>query len=237
MILLYYGEDTWSLNLELKKLKEQFLTSHPEGIIEEIVCGPELTDELLRQQLQQTLLNQGLFSKNKFVVIRGLLAEISDLKNSEAFLSETLQNLDNNTVVVFVEPENFDKRLKLFKKLQKIAQVKEFSVPRDKALVAWIRKRVADMGYEIAPDASSELINRLGEQLTLWQIENELQKLALYTAQSQVITPSHVRELVAASVIYDVFALTNLVAEGSIAKAVALLEHMVTGNNLVEQKT
>ncbi len=237
MILLYYGQDTWSLNLELKKLKEKFLTSHPEGAIEEIVCDPQLTDELLRQLLQQTLLNLGLFSKNKFVLIRGILEEISNLKNSEAFLSDNLEKLGKNITVLFLEPGVFDKRLKLFKKLQKIATLKEFIVPQDKALVAWIQKRVADMDCEIAPEACGELISRLGEQVTLWQIENELQKLMLFARESKTITADQVRELVATSVIYDVFALTNLVAEGNVAKAVAVLERMVTGANPLEQKT
>ena len=237
MIHLYYGRDTFSLDLEIKKLKDSF----PKTGIEELVLQNQ-TDGELRGKLQESLESQGLFSTSKLVILRNFLASIHKLPVTEAYLSAALKGVSKEITVVFVQDESCDKRLKFYKSLQKLAQVREFSVPTGKDLAVWIKNYLAAQSFEMETGALSEFINLLGadteEELhDLWQVSQELEKLMLLKFADKKIATADVRAIVKPNISQNIFALTNLFAEGKAGEAVTLLEKMIGAGPVAELKT
>lgn len=188
-------------------------------------------------RLQELCESQGLFGDDKLVILQDTLNELHKYHQAEGYLEATLEKVPANVVLVFAEKQPPDKRLRFFKKLQKLAKVKEFSIPIGKILESWIKNKLQDRGFQIEKAALERLVSLLGEDYTLWQISEELEKLRLFFPQDKVITEDQVRQIVSPNITQNVFELTNLVAEGQIVLAVSLLEQMVKGGAVAEIKT
>ncbi len=222
MIYLFYGEDSFRLRQELKNLCAKVPAP------QELELSQESDDSSLRVQTQELWEGQGLFSPQKLVILRNFVNQIHKYPKTEAYLEKALPETHAKITVVFVQTESPDKRLRFFKKLQAVAKTLEFETPTGKALETWIKSRLRDEGSKIENAALAELQNRLGEGYTLWQVENELRKLLLFSITHKLITAEMVRQAVARNINQNIFDLTNLVAEGKIAAAIRLLEEMVS---------
>ncbi len=227
MIYLFYGDDTLTLLQELWTLKEKFIQKHSRQAVEELAIDAQTTDGGLRAALQGLLENPSLFALKKLVVLRDFLNELHDYPAAEAYLLTALGKLGSAVTVVFSQLQPVDRRLRFFKKLWGLATTKEFTVPSEKALETWIKNRLKKDGYEIEKPALQELLAALGAEFEMWQVEGELQKLMFYRQNDKTIKLPEVKELVSRNISASVFDLTNLVAEGKIPAAVALLEQMI----------
>lgn len=237
MILFFYGEDTFSLVEELKATKEKFLQKNPSAAFHELEIRPEMTDQVLSERLEELLISRELFSKQKLVILRNFSGQIYQYSQSESFLTNTLKSLPVGVSVVFVETQPFDKRLRFFKILQTLAKIKEFTVPTGLTLEAWIKSYLRKDGFEIEKVALQDLLELIGEDYTLWQIEGELNKLMLYCWQDKIIKAPHVRESISRNPAQNIFDLTNLVAAGEISQALLVLEQMLWGAGSTDQKS
>lgn len=237
MLNFYFGEDSFTLLGELEGERSKFLEKYPQGALEELAIGPETTDALLLGRLQEIFGGQTLFSKNKFVVFRDIVNGLNKYPESETYLLKSLAHPGAGLALIFVQVENCDKRLRVFKKLRTLAQTIEFSIPTGRELEKWIAKRLSAEGFVISAEALTEFERKLGPEYTLWQVEQELNKLMLYRFGEKSIGADDVRKVVARNINQNVFDLTNLVAEGRGREAVALLEQMLRASAAADQKT
>lgn len=244
MIQFLYGEDTFTLALELRKLKASFLQKHKAAAVEEINITDDIADRDLRIKLHEVLEAQGLFAKEKLIIFRDVLDKIGQYSLSQEYLlgpsltppHEGGEEGGREVTVVFVQQEKFDKRSKFFKFLQKSAKAKEFALPREDKLKSWIREQLGTKGFEIEPSALAELTGRFGEPYSLWQVTSELEKLMLYSNIEKKIGQNEVKDIIAPNLNYDVFSLTNAIAEGQATEAVKILEELVE-EGTTQQKT
>lgn len=241
MILFYYGEDTWTLEREIKNLKADFENKYSRSGIEELILQNQ-SDEELRSRLQESLESQGLFSTRKLVILKNFLGEINKSPLAEEYLLKKLPTVGETVEVVFEQSEDFDKRLKFYKALQKPVMVREFVVPAGRDLEVWIKNYLAAQNFEMPRDALVEFVNLLGgntdEQLyDLWQVSQELEKLMLWTFSQEIITADDVRAIVKPNITENIFSLTNLFAEGKTGEAMRLLEKMIGDGPAAELKT
>lgn len=237
MIHLWFGEDTFSILQELTALREKFVQKNSEAVIEDLEFSPETEDEDLRTNLQRLFGNQGLFSRNKMIILRNFLGEINQYPLAQDYLFQNLENFSPLHTLVFFEEELVDKRLKLFRQLQKIAKVKEFVVPVDKALKTWINQYLEKWGFKITEPGVENLLRRLGEDYNLWQVDGELQKLILYSWSTKIIEGSAVQQIVPQNITQNIFNLTDLVAQNQIPQALTLLEQMIGAVQTSDTKT
>ena len=100
-------------------------------------------------------------------------------------------------------------------------------MPVGAGLSSWIKKYLQTHGFSLDEAALSELGGRFGEEYDLWQIVSELEKLMLYCAAEKHISQASVRRTVSVNLNYDVFALTNALAEGKDKEAIAVLDHLM----------
>lgn len=241
MILFYYGEDTFSLQEELKKTKQLFTDKHSAAGIEILQAETLDKDEDFLMRLRRGVEAQGLFAQKKLVIIRDFLSVADDLPKSQEYLLKLLESEPQDADLAIVQVLPFDRRRKIFKALQKQSSAKEFEVPSGASLNSWIEKYLQTRGFSIDQPAILQLIGKLGEEFNLWQVVSELEKLTLYATTSpssppheegqgevsKKITSNMVRDVVSTNVHYDVFALTNSLAEGKAKEAMIVLDHLV----------
>jgi DNA polymerase-3 subunit delta len=236
MILFLYGDDTLTMLREVAELRKKFLVkSHPQAV-EEFEPAGDIKDDMLRSRLQELLESQGLFAREKFVILRNFVGAVSDYPQSQEYLSEVLSRLPKTTTVIFLETDPADARLKFFKKLSKLAEAREFSVPSQQQLPKWVEKRLMDEGLSADAAALQKFLEYLGVEPSLWRVESEIKKLKLFAAPRQNVTTADIEAVVIPSFNQTVFSITDAFAAGDVRAAVVFLERLLQGGNLSDTK-
>ncbi len=237
MVYFFYGDDTLTLLREVAHLRQTFLAkSHPQGT-EEFELSGDMEDSALRSRFQELLESQGLFAREKFVVLRNLVEELADFPQSQEYLLETLPALPKTTMVVFLDTDQPDARLKFFKKLSKLAETREFVLPTLQELPKWVEKRLDAEGLRIETTALQKFLQFLGLEPTLWRVESELQKLKLFVSPRKSISADDVEVVVTPSFNQTVFSLTDSFASGDVRGSVVFLERLLMGGTASDTKT
>jgi DNA polymerase-3 subunit delta len=224
MLYILHGQDDASREAYIQKLAAQSGAMRVDYSLENPPGGID------------TLLAQDLFSGSQAVVLGGLL---------QTLLTETTipQLKATANLVVFCE-ESLDKRLKLVKQLleDKEVVVREFAVPDQAKLPAWVENKVGERGGRIAKDAVLLLLQHLGyinplggselalAEVSLARLDSEISKLLTYAA-GDVISKAAVAELVADSREVVGFALSDAVAKKNRKEIFSLLETYYAGSN------
>ena len=239
-VYFFYGQDTFSLLEELKEFKAKWRADHLNAGIEELRVTGDLPDQELRVRFQENLESQGLFASEKLVIVHNCVNRLSKLPSTESYILEMLNDPPRPTALVFVETEGVDKRRTAFKKLKKAATVREFAPLSGPELESWVKNRLEEQHVKIEKSVIAKFLDLLQtddeeEIFNLWQIASELEKLVLYSGGKN-ITEDDVTKLVAPNMSQNVFALTNLFAEGNPSQAIALLDDLVGRGQIAEER-
>lgn len=106
-----------------------------------------------------------------------------------------LPDLPPTTELIFVEAQKLPQRHAVLKYAQKTgAAVQECELPPAKALPGWIQQRTQQHGGRMDPPAAALLAQNLGANLRL--LDQEIQKLLLYVAETKTITVADVQVMV-----------------------------------------
>ncbi len=235
MIHLLYGPDTYTMSQDLAAFRADFKTHAPQGAVEDLNAAAENFTTRLREALE----SQGLFAREKLIIIRDFVSEAARLVEEEKFLSRAMEALPENYGLVFVEAGEVDERRVFFKKLKKIAKVKSYPLLEGKDLEVWIGAYLHKQGFRIEKAASIRFFELLGGSADLWQVTSELEKLMLYREGGRVggaIRLSDVTALVPPNVSQTVFDLTNLFAEKRQPEALRVLENLLRDGPAYEVK-
>lgn len=143
---------------------------------------------------------------------RVILLEDSNLlsKCSDEFFDH-LKDIPDTTVIIFLE-ENVDKRSRLYKWIQKNGYVAEFQYLKEEELKQWMINTLSHNGTTMDGAAIHMVIERTEGKLT--SIQNELQKLMLYTKERDRITVDDVKALVPEPVNNQIFRMISAISEG-----------------------
>ncbi|MGB9907348.1 MAG: DNA polymerase III subunit delta [Candidatus Saccharicenans sp.] len=104
----------------------------------------------------------------------------------------------------------------------------EMKTPRQPELVAWVYEQLKKRGKKTSPQAVSRLLEAVGPDLLL--LEQELEKLSLYSGPSQMVTEEDVHTVCTWQKTYDRFAIEEALESGSLEEALS-----VTARFLSEQ--
>lgn len=208
MILFFYGEDTYRMRQKLKALKEKFISASLGDTNLAVLDGETVTfDELVRQILAIPFL-----SKSRLVIVENLLK--NGKKEVLEKIPDSLAKVPNSTVLVFVE-EKPDKRIGLFKKLNKPGQAQEFKLLEDEPLRRWLIREVEKRESKIEPQATSKLIEYVGNDL--WRMKNELDKLTVHRSP---ITVQDIELLVNPQVESNIFTMVEALGRKDLPLAI-----------------
>lgn len=171
----------------------------------------------------QSIQSPPFLGEKRMVVIKDLLGELKadGLKQWQ----EGLGSIPDSTIVILwesLEPRKLEKN-KLFKALKDEAEVHAYPFPllSGAELSKWVSVRANELGAKFDRAGLVSIVERVGSDL--WQMNNEIQKLAAY-ANGETVTKDMVDGMVRASFEDQIFQLVDAVAQKKSAEAIRLLD-------------
>lgn len=139
-------------------------------------------------------------------------------------------NMPAYSHVVFITPDKPDKRRKLFKVVEKNGVVLEAAPLKGKELRSWLTQRLAELNIKMAPDAQEHLLAAVSmmPQVSLDFVNNELEKVLLYTAGKSRITKQDLLQILSTVPEVSVFAMVEALSQRQTPQALALLAEQLT---------
>jgi len=198
-VFLFAGEDNFSAVEKANLWKEKFLKKYGEMNLL-ILEG----DKLRYFDLEQAVLTAPFLSEKKLILVRDFLGNIKEEDRKK--IVELMDRIPEYTVLVFLENRVPDKRMVLFKKLEKIGKVDWFYSMKEKDLLIWIVMRFKKSGVEIGRTEAQLLLELVGTNL--WFLDKEIQKLLLY-ADGALINAMMIKNLVTINLSSSIFKMTD----------------------------
>ena len=162
-----------------------------------------------------------LFGEGPFVVVRNLDAWNAAQK---AVIVAYLEDLAPEADLVLVG-KKLGARERLLAAAKRSGEVHTFEQPTGKALVRWVVGHAEGLGLALPEDVTAGLIERCSGDKQ--RLANETEKLALYVA-GRPATHEDVEALCPPDVQSNIFAFVDSLAAGDRARAVGLLEDLMS---------
>ena len=210
MITVLTGSNDYAIKAELRRQIDRF-----DGLIERVE-GVDL--ELNR--FADLVAGGGLFAERKLVVIE----DLSKNKVIWAVLLDWLQRVDDDTILILIEPK-LDKRTTTYKALKSKVEITELAnwTDRDQGMaLKWTKDEAAKRGLEMDNASVAELVRRSmvstdkpGRlEIDQWRIHYGLEKLRAADA----VTPDVVADLIDTELRENSFELLEAVLSGNISQ-------------------
>lgn len=231
MIYLFYGEDNYTKEREVNKIKKDF------GEMVDGINYLKLSDTTINELIPSIetpafgypkkliiAKNTNLFRKSKKTDDEENESSSKDNKELISFFENYKPNDDVD--LLFVE-ESVNKN-KLYKTLEKIAEIKEFSLKKDSEVAKELIK-IANM-YKVKLDLtnSSYIVSNCGTDMQ--NLLNEIRKLIEYVGTGGTITKEVIDKLVIRKPEAVVFDLTDYLGTKNVKAAINCYRDLLSQN-------
>ncbi|NDK09654.1 hypothetical protein GW846_02650 [Candidatus Gracilibacteria bacterium] len=173
MLYLFHGNSRFLIQKEAQKWKQAFTQKFG---AENVTHISSLGDYSLAE-IQETLVGRSLFSEKRLVIIDGFpfttSKTISNGEGVEETILQSLSHVPDEVIIVFTS-DSPDKRLSSFKQIQKLAEVKEFTLASESDVLT---KLHSEYGNRIDNAALSLLLKLKGGDYQ--KTNSEIQKLLI----------------------------------------------------------
>ncbi len=229
MIYLLYGEDSLSVEEKLASLRADDELDDLYDVNMTILNGASVSIG----ELETAWSVIPFMADKRVVVVRNLLARMDRGRSGSARsrsaesewsdFGERLAHIPESTDLIFVDAA-VNRGNPLLRAIRPLAQVHEFRLPSVRDMPRWVRERADKIGIAIEPSAISMLVDAIGNDTRL--IDMELQKLALYRANERIRRQdvesmvSYVREA-------NIFAAVDATLEGRVGVALRLVHQLL----------
>ncbi len=223
MIILLYGEDTYSSRKKMGEVMEEHKKKHKSGLNLRYLEGKNVSFDDLRNEM----LGASMFKEKKLIV---LLDAFSNSKLKEDLIEKGEVFADSDNVLLLFERQDVPKKEKLLSFIEKHGKLQEFSFLEGKLLKDWIREEFKRLNATADEGAIEMLADFVGGDL--WQISNEVAKLANYNPRG--VTGKDVKLLVRPKSETNVFDTMDAIALKDKKRAFDLLKsHMEKGDSAI----
>lgn len=222
MLKLFFGEDTYSLNHQIKKIESDFFNSNFGDININKFEGGRLTyDQLIRGATAVPFL-----ADKRLIIISNLLRD-GDEKIRE-YLSENIGKFSSSEIIL-VEDGEVNKNSKLYKRLMKINAVEYFPLRKGVQLEKWILNQSKERKIPIGGSAIRKLIATAGNNS--FRLSNELEKLDLFRlSQNRTeITESDIDQMVESENDQNIFDFIDALGARNSKLALKYLHNLLLG--------
>ena len=214
-IYLLSGEESYFIDSIITFMEENILDAMEKEFNQTIVYGLDTNVGTLISYAKSYPM-----SANYQVLI---VKEAQNLKEIALLESYVANPLKSTILVLAYKHKKIDKRLKFYKLLKKAGVVFESKKLWENKIPDWIQNYIKKQSYKIQPQESALLAEYLGNDLS--KITNELQKLTITLKKGDMITPDVIEENIGISKEYNVFALTDALAEKDIFRANRIIQY------------
>jgi DNA polymerase-3 subunit delta len=214
-IYFLHGEEPYFIDVLTKAIQDNALEESERDFNQSILYGKDA--EVL--SLISELKSYPMMAERRLVILK----EAQYFKAIEQ-LESYLENPANSTIfVICYKYKTFDARKKTLKNALKNGVVFKSEKVKDYQLAEWIQQYIKTTGYELTSKACMLLIESLGNDLG--RIVKELEKLAVLIEKGTIINENHIEENIGISKDYNVFELTNAVANKDNLKALKIVDY------------
>ena len=189
MLTILQGENELTRQEVLSDILEKaHMTLDLKALNTEIHAGTPTLGEL-----RQACSALPFLGDTRIVIYNDALAQVKGALGKE--IVGYLPDLPPTTHLIFVESRNLPKRHTVVAWAEKNnGKVMSFAVPKPRDLSRWLVQRTQKHGGIIEPRAAALLAQNLGSRLRL--LDQEMQKLMLYSGEGNAITVEDVRTMV-----------------------------------------
>ena len=214
-IYFLHGEEPYFIDVLTKAIQDNALEESERDFNQSILYGKDA--EVL--SLISELKSYPMVAERRLVILK----EAQYFKAIEQ-LESYLENPANSTIfVICYKYKTFDARKKTLKNALKNGVVFKSEKVKEYQLAEWIQQYIKTTGYELTSKACMLLIESLGNDLG--RIVKELEKLAVLIEKGTIINENHIEENIGISKDYNVFELTNAVANKDNLKALKIVDY------------
>jgi DNA polymerase-3 subunit delta len=196
MFYIFHGDDLFSQNEQLASLMASMGEPATRELNTVVLDGRTTTLGEIRQNCD-TL---PFLADRRLVLVQGLLSRLGQKGSSheQKFLDDLidyLPGMPDTARLFFLEPKALPRQHPVLKlaNASESGHVKTFKLPKGGQLARWVRAKVDQAGAEIEPRAVQALCSFVGSDL--YQLANEIAKLAAYTDAQRAITLEDVQLL------------------------------------------
>lgn len=161
-------------------------------------------------------------SANYQVLVVKEAQNMKDIAQLESYIENPLKS---TILVLAYKHKKVDKRQKFYKLIKKTGVVFESKKLWDNKIPAWIKNHIQKQSYKINPKECELLAEYLGNDLS--KISNELKKLTISLKKGGLISPDIIEKNIGISKEYNVFALTDALAEKNIYQANKIIQYFI----------
>ena len=214
-IYFLHGEEPYFIDVLTKAIQDNALEESERDFNQSILYGKDA--EVL--SLISELKSYPMMAERRLVILK----EAQYFKAIEQ-LESYLENPAKSTIfVICYKYKTFDARKKTLKNALKNGVVFKSEKVKEYQLAEWIQQYIKTTGYELTSKACMLLIESLGNDLG--RIVKELEKLAVLIEKGTIINENHIEENIGISKDYNVFELTNAVANKDNLKALKIVDY------------
>ncbi len=212
-VYLFEGEEGYLKEEALKNLKKRIISPEYKEFNYERFSGANIS----ASQIIESANTFPLQAKKRLVVVE----EVDKLSDEDQrALGRYLDNPVGTTCLVCTG-EKLDKRKRLYKTFLEKGKVVSFYPLWEGEVMAWIKGKIEKEGKRISSQALLYFKDRVGNDLR--ELNNEIEKLVLYTHPKRVIEKEDVEEAVGEGKGMGVFDLTRAVREKALSRALFIL--------------
>lgn len=218
-LYLIYGDEDYLVSIYLDELRKKILPDGDDGFCYKYISAsdPDITE--IRSSVDAV----PFLSDRTLVELRD--PDLNKYKDSEK-LCDILSDIPEYCTVIISLSAGYspDKRLKIFKKLNDIAEVIVFDYQSGSPLVSWIKKRFRADRKIISSELCERLIFISGSSMS--GLIPEISKISSYSKNTEIslsdieTVAHHIPEA-------DIYKMTDCLADGNVSQAVDILSDLL----------
>jgi DNA polymerase-3 subunit delta len=225
-IYFFYGPEDYLIEEEIQKLLDQTLSQKERGLNLHLFSGEEHTGK----EIVQTAQTIPMFSRYRFVLVSE-----ADRMNEEE-MEELLRYIKNAspTTCLVLCTQTLGPWKRYRAEIEEVGRVIECSRLKERALVSWVKNRMAERGKKLSEDAADYLVEVVGDHLH--DLENALEKIFLSVGEKGAIELSDVEGVASEVKISTVFDLMDAIGQQNLEKALGILEKAMESKTISFKK-
>lgn len=218
-LYLCYGNEDYMKKQYVDNIKKTIIDPAYEMMNVEIHDGKGITtDQII--DFAETI---PFMSERRLMIIKDSGFLKSGKKEESTKLAAYIDNLPSSVCIVLMESE-IDKRMGLYKKINKNHVAIEFKVPSDRELLDWAKREMIKYNIKMSQDVAQYFIRIVPAGME--SIINEIQKLAAYKINGN-ITKEEIDSLCAKSLDVRIFELVKLVGNKDTKGALEIYSNLL----------
>ena len=211
---LFHGEESFYIDLLMHHAEHEILNEIERSFNLTILYGKDSDWTTIVNACRRYPMN----AERQVILIKEaqLLQSIEKL---EVYLEKPMSS---TILVIGYKGKKFDKRIKIFKLIEKMGVVFESNPIPDYQMFGWVEQQLKKMGFEASGKSIDLLVNHIGNDLS--RMVHEIEKLSINLKGTKIITEKDIELYIGISREYNVFELQQAIADRNLGTALKIIQ-------------